>query len=551
MRLIHTSTLRPHNFYEQSIPPYAVLSHTWTDEEITLQELEQPSKHSQLGYAKVSTCCALALKEGWQYVWIDTCCIDKTSSAELSEAINSMYQWYKNAEVCYVYLVDVDWDPAISSDYGGFCRSRWFTRGWTLQELLAPASVVFYDRCWEEIGTRLSLQTQISTATCIPVNNLKEPARASVAAKMSWAAQRKTTRIEDIAYCLLGLFGVNMPLLYGEGSKAFMRLQEMILLNTSDESLFAWEWKNYSFGKIGILAHSPEVFSDSGDIISINDPRLYRRPSVVTNKGLEIDIHHNLRLRDLDQESSSIANYWKMIHYDPRMGFSKVLLLSCARKGFENYPLYLDLITVGNNVYARSSPSRLRSCSIENTPGSSSFECKRCYIEISNMPIISRALEEQPQFNLFVAFSSLDRGFSLLREVNTAELKVQQHIDKRKRGDVEGWQFLNFISGVLGFGNKRGEHFILEVRKADRHANFKVYVPNGLKERNERSQLNPPATQAFETIAETDRQPHVCLQAGSVLSIESRRRLLEGRVFSVIHVDVPSHGQPNQPVEQT
>lgn len=549
MRLINTSTFQPHIFYDDSIPPYAILSHTWGDDEVTLQDLENPSQQTRHGYAKVMACCALALKEGWQYVWIDTCCIDKTSSAELSEAINSMYQWYKNAEVCYAYLVDVAWEPAIPVDYGEFCRSRWFTRGWTLQELLAPASVVFYDQRWEEIGTKLSLQTQISTATRIPVNAMARPTMASVAAKMSWAAERKTTRVEDIAYCLMGLFGVNMPLLYGEGSKAFTRLQEMILLNTSDESLFAWKWKNHSFGRIGILAHSPEVFLDSGDMISISDPRLYRRPSVLTNRGLEIDIHQNLRFRDCDQESPYVANPWKMIHYDPRMGFSK-LLLNCVRKGFEEYPLYLELSAFGNGVYARNNPSFLGSCSIENSRGSSPFEYTRCYVEMGNTPVISRALEEQPQFNLFIAFSSQDHGFWLLREVKGANLTVRKHIERRKRGDLDGWQILNFISGSLIFGNVHGEHFFLKVIKAEKHAKFKIVVPDGVKQRKELSELDPSETQALDSASGTDRQPRVRLQAGSLVSVESRRRSLEGRVFSVIFFDVLSYRQPSDLVEQ-
>jgi hypothetical protein len=177
--------------------------------------------------------------------WIDSCCIDKTSSAELSEAINSMFRWYQNAQVCYAYLSDV---PAIEDlDHyrkdSEFRRSKWFTRGWTLQELLAPEIVVFYNHDWVEIGTKALMSGVIRSITNIDRGFLmgeSEIKPACVAQKMSWASRRKTTRLEDTAYCLMGLFDVNMPLLYGEGEKAFYRLQLEIIKNSSDESIFAW-----------------------------------------------------------------------------------------------------------------------------------------------------------------------------------------------------------------------------------------------------------------------------------------------------------------------
>ena len=144
MRLLNTTTQTLHDFHDNQIPPYAILSHTWGEEEVTLQDLEKPSSKLRTGYAKITSCCALALSDGLQYVWIDTCCIDKTSSAELSEAINSMYRWYQDSEVCYAYMVDV----RVDSEYENFRRSRWFKRGWTLQELLAPRSMNLYDQEW-------------------------------------------------------------------------------------------------------------------------------------------------------------------------------------------------------------------------------------------------------------------------------------------------------------------------------------------------------------------------------------------------------------------
>ena len=196
---------------------------------------------SKKGFAKLTGCYEKAKNDGFRYCWIYTCCIDKTSSAELSEAINSMYQWYKDAHICYAYLEDLHGDPKLDN-YEAFSKSRWFTRGWTLQELIAPQVVEFYDAFWVNIGTRSSLQERLTHITGINERILAggDPLESSVAVRMSWAARRETSRLEDEAYCLLGIFGVNMPLLYGEGKRAFLRLQEEILHVDEDYTLFAW-----------------------------------------------------------------------------------------------------------------------------------------------------------------------------------------------------------------------------------------------------------------------------------------------------------------------
>ena len=146
---------------------------------------------------------------------VDTCCIDKSSSAELTESINSMYRWYQEAAICYAYLFDVQ-----SGDMSSLSRSAWLTRGWTLQELIAPARVEFYSSTWDNLRTKASLKKEISAVTGIDVEVLEgaDPDRFSVTKRMSWASKRTTTRVEDRAYSLLGLFGVNMPMLYGEGA---------------------------------------------------------------------------------------------------------------------------------------------------------------------------------------------------------------------------------------------------------------------------------------------------------------------------------------------
>lgn len=194
---------------------------------------------------KVREACRVAREHGYRYIWIDSCCIDKTSSSELSEAINSMHRWYRDASVCYAFLADVPSAPRseIRSPGSAFHRSRWFTRGWTLQELIAPRSLVFLSQSWAPLGTKESLLDIVETITGIDQDILrhhKSLDQASVARRMSWAARRRTTRVEDEAYCLLGLFGINMETLYGEGRHAFFRLQERILIQIPDQSIFAW-----------------------------------------------------------------------------------------------------------------------------------------------------------------------------------------------------------------------------------------------------------------------------------------------------------------------
>ncbi|OPB46915.1 hypothetical protein A0O28_0070390 [Trichoderma guizhouense] len=262
MRLLKTDTLEFRDFDYGNIPQYAILSHRWGSEELTLQEMEAGviNKH---GYKKVQQFCSRAKADGFDYGWVDTCCINKTSSAELSEAINSMYLWYYQAERCYAYLVDVPSKSNIED-------SEWFARGWTLQELVAPSEVYFVDEHWNDLGTKRDLQQVVSKCTGIPINILSgddDLETASIAQRMSWAANRKTQRLEDRAYSLMGIFGINMPLLYGEGERAFIRLQEEIMKVSDDHSIFAWE---SSDSRGGILATSPEAFKDSKNIIPFN-----------------------------------------------------------------------------------------------------------------------------------------------------------------------------------------------------------------------------------------------------------------------------------------
>ncbi|KAK5635197.1 hypothetical protein RRF57_010909 [Xylaria bambusicola] len=247
MRLINSQTIKFHEFEQSSseVPPYAILSHTWGDEEVTFRDMNSEpmvAVTQKKGYAKIMETCRLAHEQNLKYVWIDTCCIDKSSSAELSESINSMFKWYEHAAVCYVFLSDFNPDKMELGD------CRWWTRGWTLQELLAPETLIFYDAAWNPVGTNGSLITEISKITRIEEVYFQHIQRkymifqCPVSKRMEWASCRQTTRTEDQAYCLLGIFGINMPLLYGEGHMAFRRLQEEIIKRNSDMTIFFWDW---------------------------------------------------------------------------------------------------------------------------------------------------------------------------------------------------------------------------------------------------------------------------------------------------------------------
>ena len=258
---------------------------------MTFQEFRKGKKRDSLGFAKIVECCDLARSRSFQWVWIDTCCIDKNSSAELSEAINSMCHWYEGAGECYAYLSDIAWDSRDKEvPKSAFRHSLWFTRGWTLQELLAPAEVIFYDREWNLFGTKGTLSEAISAATGIERYLLGTHhywQSACIAAKMSWLLGRVTSRVEDMAYCMLGLFDVKMPLLYGEGPKAFLRLQLEIIKKSDDESIFAWTSTQPSSG---MLASSPRFFAESGDVWTSGLREKDRLPYLMTNKGLEFRV---------------------------------------------------------------------------------------------------------------------------------------------------------------------------------------------------------------------------------------------------------------------
>ena len=349
MRFLHSMTLEFREFPNHKEVTYAILSHTWGSDEVLFQELDglnaettpQATKQKS-GYKKIQACCAQAASDGFEYAWIDTCCIDKRSSAELSEAINSMYRWYQDSATCYAYLADVSNDVDAEMQKRKFRESRWFRRGWTLQELIAPATLKFYGDQWcsrgqeASLGTQRSLKNEISQITRIPVTVLQGSGLSSysVAQKMSWAAGRETTRIEDRAYCLMGLFEINMPLLYGEGQRAFRRLQEEIIRVSTDETLFAWRIPQRQTLSIdeGVLATSPDDFTNSASIVrhtSLFGSMYHKKPFVVTNMGLrwEVILGKASDFPDTIREDGVPAT-----PYSPDKGTVYVAVLNCHDK---------------------------------------------------------------------------------------------------------------------------------------------------------------------------------------------------------------------------
>ncbi|KAH6615308.1 hypothetical protein C7974DRAFT_320174 [Boeremia exigua] len=257
MRLLETIDGRTYNLTKEfggddQVPPYAILSHTWdADQEVIFEDIvkDNKSRYSKLhaslrlrlhsgkrGYNKLRFCAQQAVRDGFRYFWVDTCCINKKNTLELQTAINSMFCWYRDAAKCYVYLSDVSAaskSRAIDSAswQSAFRESRWFRRGWTLQELLAPASVEFYSKEGVHLGNRLDLKEVIHDITDIPLTALSGVPldQFSVDEKLSWATERETTREEDEVYALLGIFDITLPFIYDEGyDRALRRLLEKI-----------------------------------------------------------------------------------------------------------------------------------------------------------------------------------------------------------------------------------------------------------------------------------------------------------------------------------
>ncbi|CAH0035109.1 unnamed protein product [Clonostachys rhizophaga] len=395
MRLLDAETYLLKDSHDHlQAEPYAILSHTWTDHEITFKDLATNGSQEKLrADVKISGCCKKASAHGLNYVWIDTICIDKSSSAELSEAINSMYEWYSGAAVCYAYLLDVSSsDPNVRESE--LRRSRWFTRAWTLQELLAPREVVFYDSSWRRIGRKVKsrpgedfhlkpFDQLLGDISGISTNYLVASAsieRAEVAMKMRWAARRQATRREDVAYSLMGIFGVNMAMLYGEGDKAFTRLQEQIIANSDDETIFAWSHLPNGRHSHSLLAESPADFENSmnvyGDSSLSSQPQFSSHYSL-TNKGLLIE-RQMLALPE------------------PFGGF--LLLLGCAYNPYGARPIIPDL-PVAVLPLMPSTASRTTHGQLQRPSGVAVVGIRRRYIRNRTMKVyIAKSVSSHPAF---------------------------------------------------------------------------------------------------------------------------------------------------------
>ncbi|KAH8645357.1 heterokaryon incompatibility protein-domain-containing protein [Xylariales sp. PMI_506] len=236
------------------IPPYAILSHTWgaDEDEVAFADIGSNTARGKVGFRKLEFCVKRARADGIQYFWVDTCCINKANFTELSTAINSMFRWYQQAQKCYVYLADVHKESPTAVDRPAqpgweirFRKSRWFTRGWTLQELVAPTTVEFFSSEGEHLGDKMSLERLLCSITGISTQVLQGTSLSNLdaAERIAWIAKRQTKLPEDMAYCLLGIFDVHIPLIYGEGmDNAFRRLRVL----HSRRSIRVVRW-NYHF----------------------------------------------------------------------------------------------------------------------------------------------------------------------------------------------------------------------------------------------------------------------------------------------------------------
>ena len=284
---------------------YAIMSHCWcaagSAEEMQFEELNEATLktvrdlRNRSGYRKIVESCLLARKEGLEWLWVDTCCIMRGSKTELSEAVNSMYQWYRNSEICFAYLHDVKFPSSTEPDAEMFPtsngRPKWFSCSWTLQELLGPRVIHFFDQDWHLIGDKGELAPKLTEITGIPADILAhglphpdDPCRPSAAQIMSWAADRKASTREDLAYALMGIFEVHMPTKYGEHQNAFRRLQVSIIKEYNDHSIFSW------FGKErpgSILADDPSYFRGSADVVRLDPCDVFIRKCPGANERIE------------------------------------------------------------------------------------------------------------------------------------------------------------------------------------------------------------------------------------------------------------------------
>ncbi|KAI6103787.1 hypothetical protein EV401DRAFT_696303 [Pisolithus croceorrhizus] len=368
---------------DDAVTKYCILSHRWTEgQEVNYEQMKDLVKldnaHEILnwhGYQKILKACSVA--DGlFEYLWADTCCIDKRSSSELSEAINSMFRWYKNSSRCYTYLHDTS-DFPTDPDFVKFPNSdgwpEWFSRGWTLQELIAPSDLQFFNKDWRPIGNKWSKATELNRITGVPLRVLMDGLssyRPSFAEVMSWAAERRTTLVEDEAYSLIGLLSINIPMLYGEGKKAFQRLQLEFMRMSNDQSVFAWRTskvgstetvENTDGGNTqemgwtgGVLPDGPVAFKGCHNIIQMEPKEFYRSLSTMWESDAQA-LAANGECETLLH--FTITNLGIQIHLPlrPYYGCPSVfqVALACRRRS-NLMPLTIDLAAFGPFYYRHS-----------------------------------------------------------------------------------------------------------------------------------------------------------------------------------------------------
>ncbi|KIX92489.1 uncharacterized protein Z520_11809 [Fonsecaea multimorphosa CBS 102226] len=434
MLLIDTESLKLESIVYPAPGSYAILSHTWGKEEINFQEWkciesgaggadEADRLKQKSGYAKIEMTCRMAKADGLKYAWVDTVCIDKSSSAELSEAINSMFKWYRDSHICYAYLSDLE----NASDLTQLQASRWFTRGWTLQELIAPQRVRFYDKWWVEAGTKAKFQELLAKITQIDPDVLVNGQNLDfvpVGRRMSWAAARETSRVEDIAYCLLGIFNVNMPLLYGEGDRAFLRLQEEILKEHNDLSLFAWQNTSGKSLYRGIFAESPSEFSDCVDLKAPHERQSLWNEVSVTSNGLRAE---------------------GIFPPGPPGRVDRCILdLGCCRKGATRNPewLFVQLLKVGE-TFVRVLPKHI-----------TAEKSRRLWWQGTRRTVYVRKSVQGPQqlteANCRISNVTIQFAESLRRQMRLCDVLPRQHWEvETTRFGVESAHFVGIVPFVF------------------------------------------------------------------------------------------------------
>ncbi|KAK5729161.1 hypothetical protein LTR15_002303 [Elasticomyces elasticus] len=269
MRLLNTTTFKL-EYYEDDnlVPEYAIFSHKWypSGEELIILDFQtaENAPHKK-GFAKLQALCTIAAAKGHRFV--------------------CMFRWYQNAVECIAFLGDVGGHDGRSLEHSIWI---WFKRGWTLQELIAPQNITFYDYRWNCLGTKKDLLKPLSKITRIPRDVLSHDRHfsgCSIAQRMSWASDRETREVEDEAYSLMGLSDISLKLIYGEGEKAFIKLQREIIASSADQSIFSWKLdsRKHRAGS-SLLAPSPHAFAECGNIV----PTSVQKPYSLTNIGLSI-----------------------------------------------------------------------------------------------------------------------------------------------------------------------------------------------------------------------------------------------------------------------